>query len=113
MLITMGERVSFPVERRGTQCTRLETQLYRQCPHMLQSDVDPEFDGGMTFMRTDAISCTTAEWLADLSERARAQGATERADKLLLLAWQAYDGQEITPDMLINAGVGPTDLATD
>jgi hypothetical protein len=37
-----------------------------------------------------------AEWLVELSERARARGNTERADRLLLLAWQAYDGQEIS-----------------
>jgi hypothetical protein len=42
----------------------------------------------------DIIS--TADWLAELSERARAQGSAERADHLLLLAWQAYDGQEIS-----------------
>ena len=42
----------------------------------------------------------TADWLATLSERARADGAIARADRLLLLAWQAFDGQEITPEML-------------
>ena len=44
-----------------------------------------------------------AEWLASLSERVRAEGNTEHADRLLLLAWQAMDGQEVTPDMLIGA----------
>ena len=42
----------------------------------------------------DIIS--TADWLVQLSERARAQGSVERADHLLLLAWQAYDGPEIS-----------------
>ena len=50
---------------------------------------------------------STAEWLATLSERARADGLIDRADRLLLLAWQAFDGGEITPDML--AGIEETD----
>ena len=49
----------------------------------------------------------TADWLATLSERARADGAIARADRLLLLAWQAFDGQEITPEML--AGIETAD----
>ena len=48
-------------------------------------------------------SSEPAEWFASLSERARAGGSAEQADWFLLLAWQAMDGQEITPDMLIVA----------
>jgi hypothetical protein len=44
----------------------------------------------------DAVVLSTAGWLAALNARARAQGHCERADRLLLLAWQAYDGQEIS-----------------
>ena len=33
------------------------------------------------------------DWLVELSERARAQGRTKWADRLLLLAWRAYDRQ--------------------
>src|SRR3954454_8252835 len=44
----------------------------------------------------DRVVGSTADWLATLSERVRAQGDCERADRLLLLAWQAYDGQEIS-----------------
>ena len=44
----------------------------------------------------DAVVLSAADWLATLSARARAQGHCERADRLLLLAWQAYDGQEIS-----------------
>ena len=51
---------------------------------------------------------STADWLAALSERARAQGHCERADGLLLLAWQAYDGQEIS---LIEADVAEGEQA--
>ena len=36
-----------------------------------------------------------AEWLAELSEHARARGEYARADRLLLLAWMAYDGQAV------------------
>ena len=44
----------------------------------------------------DPVVGSTAEWLAALSERVRAQGDCERADCLLLLAWQAYDGQDVS-----------------
>jgi hypothetical protein len=50
----------------------------------------------------DPVVGSTADWLAALSNRVRAQGNCERADRLLLLAWQAYDGQEIS---LIGADV--------
>ncbi len=50
----------------------------------------------------------TADWLVALSERARAQGQCERADRLLLLAWQAYDGQEIS---LVEADVAESEQA--
>ena len=50
----------------------------------------------------DPVVGSTADWLVRLSERVRAQGDRERADRLLLLAWQAYDGQEIS---LIGADV--------
>ena len=43
----------------------------------------------------DGCPTTTAEWLAGLSEQARARGDVGRADRLLLLAWQAFDGQPI------------------
>jgi len=46
--------------------------------------------------RDGPVVASTAEWLAALSDRARAQGDSERADRLLLLAWQAYDGQKIS-----------------
>ena len=49
----------------------------------------------------------TADWLATLSELARADCTIVRADRLLLLAWQAFDGQEITSEML--AGIETTD----
>lgn len=41
-----------------------------------------------------------ADWLAELSAKARADGDTARADHLLLLAWLAYDGQDVTLDDL-------------
>jgi hypothetical protein len=44
----------------------------------------------------NAVGASIAEWLAELSDRARAQGKCERADRLLLLAWQAYDGLEVS-----------------
>jgi hypothetical protein len=46
--------------------------------------------------KRDVVS--EAEWLAAQSERARALGDVERADRLLLLAWMAYDGQALPPD---------------
>jgi hypothetical protein len=49
----------------------------------------------MGWEQDDAI-VLKADWLIELSERARAQGNAERADRLLLLAWQAYDGQDIS-----------------
>lgn len=52
--------------------------------------------GNMCCEQDDAVVVSKADWLADLSERARAQGDRERADHLLLLAWQAYDGQEVS-----------------
>jgi hypothetical protein len=42
----------------------------------------------------NAVITSRTDWLVELSERARAQGHGERADRLLLSAWQAYDGQE-------------------
>ncbi len=59
----------------------------------------------------DDVVVSKADWLAELSERARAQGDGERADQLLLLAWQAYDGQEVSLDMLEHPDVsgGPAD----
>jgi hypothetical protein len=51
---------------------------------------------------------STAEWLAALGDQARAQGHGERADRLLLLAWQAYDGQEIS---LVEADVAEGEQA--
>jgi hypothetical protein len=60
----------------------------------------------------DPVVGSTADWLVTLGERVRAQGDRERADRLLLLAWQAYDGQEIS---LIASDVegeqAPTDAA--
>ena len=55
---------------------------------MADLDVGCEQDG--------PVVASTAEWLAALSEQARAQGNGERADRLLLLAWRAYDGQKIS-----------------
>jgi len=52
-------------------------------------------DLDMCCEQDDPVVGSTADWLVALSERARAQGRRERADRLLLLAWQAYDGQEI------------------
>jgi hypothetical protein len=53
-------------------------------------------DLDMCCEQDDAVVGSTADWLAALSERAQAQGYYQRADGLLLLAWQAYDGQEIS-----------------
>jgi hypothetical protein len=53
-------------------------------------------DLDMCCEQDDPVVGSTADWLAALSGRARAQGHGERADRLLLLAWQAYDGQEIS-----------------
>jgi hypothetical protein len=47
-----------------------------------------------------------ANWLAELSMQARISGDCERADRLLLLAWQAYDGQTISPTELQQEGSG-------
>jgi len=53
-------------------------------------------DLNMCCEQDNPVVGSTADWLAALSERARTQGHCERADRLLLLAWQAYDGQEIS-----------------
>jgi hypothetical protein len=71
-------------------------------------------DLDMCCEQDDPVVGSTADWLAALSERARAQAHRERADRLLLLAWQAYDGQEIS---LVEADVAegeqaPTDAPT-
>jgi len=65
----------------------------------------------MGWEQDDAIF-STADWLTELSERARAQGNAERADRVLLLAWQAYDGQEISVDA-IHDEVAAHDHAAD
>jgi len=54
----------------------------------------------MVHGRADEVVVPTAEWLAGLSEQARARGDRDRADRLLLLAWQAYDGQAVALDGL-------------
>jgi hypothetical protein len=61
-------------------------------------------------VQQDDATVWTADWLVELSERARAHGNHERADRLLLLAWQAYDGQEILLDA-IHDDVGAHDHA--
>lgn len=60
----------------------------------------------MSYEQGDAVVISVAEWLSDLSERARAQGHTQRADHLLLLAWQAYDGQQVSLDAIRDDLVG-------
>src|SRR3954453_18337097 len=59
--------------------------------------------------RDGPVAASTAERLAALSDQARAQGHGERADRLLLLAWQAYDGQKIS---LVDADVAEGEHAT-
>ena len=54
-----------------------------------------EFEHAKCESPGDGCLTTTAEWLAGLSEQARDRGDAERADRLLLLAWQAFDGQPI------------------
>ncbi len=46
----------------------------------------------------DAVTGSRAEWLLELSERAKANGDRQRAEALLLAAWMAYDGQEVILD---------------
>lgn len=43
----------------------------------------------------DAAAASRAEWLLELSDRAKANGDHQRAESLLLQAWMAYDGQEV------------------
>ena len=45
-------------------------------------------------------------WLAELSEQARTHGNIEHSDRLLLLAWQAMDGDQITLELLVRAREG-------
>ncbi len=58
----------------------------------------------MSYKQDDAVVVSLAEWLSELSERARAQGHVQRADRLLLLAWQAYDGQRVSLDGMDGVG---------
>ena len=67
----------------------------RECP---PQEIVSAAGGGEMIER----SAVSADWLTGLSERLRADGDIERADRVLLLAWQAYDGQDITPDMLVD-----------
>jgi hypothetical protein len=49
----------------------------------------------MYYEQDDLALVSSANWFAELSNQARAQGNCERADHFLLLAWMAYDGQEV------------------
>jgi hypothetical protein len=55
----------------------------------------------------DRLGVTSkADWLLDLSDRARGRGDVARADHLALLAWLAYDGQTVDLDMITDTCAG-------
>jgi hypothetical protein len=57
-------------------------------------------DGQMACGRVDAVVISDADRLIHMSEQAKLRGDREGADRLLLLAWMAYDGQDVTIDEL-------------